>query len=60
MRAQVVWVRLQVQCMSAKVRRMIDLGSIYIKKIGTSGKIPARVLANPQPLDPHHAVECGG
>ena len=42
------------------MRRMIDLGSIYIKKIGTSGKIPARVLANPQPLDPHHVVECGG
>ena len=31
--------------MSAKVRRMIDLGSIYIKKIVTSGKTPARVLA---------------
>ena len=42
--ARVEWISLQVQCMSAKVRRMIDLGSIYIKKIVTSGKTPARVL----------------
>jgi len=31
--------------MSAKVRRMIDVGSIYIKKIVTNGKTLARVLA---------------
>ena len=31
--------------MSAKVRRIIDLGNIYIKKIGISRKIPIRVLA---------------
>ena len=31
--------------MSAKVRRMIDLGSIYIKEIVTSRKILARDLA---------------
>ena len=31
--------------MSAKVRRMIDSRSIYIKKIVTSEKIPTRVLA---------------
>ena len=31
--------------MSAKVRRMIDLGSIYIKGNVTSGKIPARIQA---------------
>ena len=31
--------------MSAKVRKIIDLGNIYIKKIGTSRKIPIRVLA---------------
>ena len=43
--ARVNWVSLQVQCMSAKVRRMIDSGSIYIKKIVTSEKIPTRVLA---------------
>ena len=32
---------LQVQCISAKVGRMIELGSIYIKGNVTSGKIPA-------------------
>ena len=31
--------------MSTKVRRIIDLGNIYIKKIGTSRKIPIQVLA---------------
>ena len=31
--------------MSAKVRRIIDLGSIYIKTIGASKKIPTCVLA---------------
>ena len=37
------WVSFQVQCMSAKVRWMIDLDGIYIKNKVTSGKIPARV-----------------
>ena len=32
---------LQVQCISAKVGKMIELGSIYIKGNVTSGKIPA-------------------
>ena len=45
-KARVNWVSLQVQCRIAKVRRMVELGSIYIKKTVTSEKIPARVLAN--------------
>ena len=44
--AQVVWVSLQIQCMSVKVRLMIDLSSIYIKERVTSEKILARVLAS--------------
>ena len=35
---------LQVQCISAKVGRMIEFGSIYIKGNVTSGKIPAWIL----------------
>ena len=34
-------VNLQVQCMNAKVRGMIDLSGIYIEEKATSGKIPA-------------------
>ena len=31
------------QCISAKMGRMIELGSIYIKGNVTSGKIPTRI-----------------
>ena len=34
---------LQVQCISAKVGKMIELGSIYIKGNVTSGKIPTQI-----------------
>ena len=46
--------------MNAKVRWMIDLGSIYIKGELWKGKFPLGLQQNPQQLDPHHVVECGG
>ena len=49
---------LQVQCISAKVGRMIDLGSIYIKGNVTSLKIPARIPAKSSAVGStsHHRI----
>ena len=51
---------LQVQCISAKVGRMIDLGSIYIKGNVTSEKFLPGSQQNLQSLDLHRTIEYGG
>ena len=51
---------MQVQCISAKVGRMIDLGSIYIKGNVTSEKFLPGSQQNLQPLDLHRTIEYGG
>ena len=51
---------LQVQCISAKVGKMIELGSIYIKGHITSGKIPTRILTKSSAVGFAHSVERGG